>query len=126
MSSTVEVVRAALVASSQVSGVVGARIYPMRMPQNVTFPAVVLGEVSNVPANTLAGEAGTTLTTTRLQVDVYAKTYSEAASVADLVDAALTRLRTPALTAWREVSRDLFDDELSLHRRSTDFSVWRR
>lgn len=126
MSSTIEAVKAALAADTQVAAAVGARVYPLRLPQNVAFPAVVLGEVSNVPANTLAGLAGAT-TTTRLQVDVYAKSYPEAASVTQLIDAALARLRgpAPALTVWREVSRDLFDDELALYRRSSDFSVWR-
>lgn len=122
--STVEAVKALLAENEDVTALVGTRIYPMFMPQNVDMPAIVLGEVSDVPASSMDG-LGTT-TTTRLQVDVYAKSYPDAAAVARLVESVLVTLKGPSMTAWREVSRDLFDAELKLFRRLTEFSVWRR
>ncbi len=120
-----EAVRAKLVADPTVASLVVARVFPNLMPQGGAQPAIVYQVVSEVPENALTGDSTTRLVTARLQVDCYAKTYLEAHAVADAVDAVLSALSSPDLSAWREVSRDLYDNEAQLHRVSTDFTVQR-
>lgn len=123
-----EAIRAALVADATVAGLVGGRIYPALMPQgtveNGSGPAIVYTVASDVPQNALTGDSTTRMVNARVQIDAYSKTYLEAHLVAAAVDAVVSALATPALSAWREVSRDLYDNEAQLHRVSADFSVW--
>lgn len=125
MSSTVELLRAKLAADATVAGLVGTKIFPAVAPQGTVPPFIVCLEVSDVPENTLTGDASSTLRGVRVQIDCYAKSYSDAQAVADAVDAVVAALSTPQLSAWRELSRDLYDTEAKLHRVSMDVMVWR-
>jgi hypothetical protein len=70
-----------------VTGVVGAgdaaRIYPEVLPQNPTYPAIVLDVASNVSEGHLGGSAG--LAHARVRVDCYAETRAGANSLAEIV-----------------------------------------
>jgi hypothetical protein len=120
-----EAIRAVLIADPTVAGLVGARIYPSLMPQGPTLPAIVYQVISEVPESSLAGTSVGRLTASRLQIDCYATTYLAAHALADAVDVVISALSSPDLSAWRESSRDLYDNEAQLHRCSLDFAVWR-
>jgi len=64
---------------------VGSRIYPLVMPQNPTYPAVVYSRVSRVYEKDLLGTAWNQ---SRVQFSVYAKEYLEAKRVAEQLRAA--------------------------------------
>lgn len=119
-----EAVRAALVANGTLMALVGGRIYAGRMPQNVTLPAVVYTGISNVPEETFESQPATVLSNARVQVDCYAARYEVAHQVAEVVDDVLSAL-SGDMTASRLDSRDIYENETSLHRVSVDFSVWR-
>lgn len=118
-------IQALLVADPTVAALVGARVYPSLMPQGVSKPAVVFQVISDVPQTTFDGDSSTTLVNALLQIDSYGKTYLEAHAVADAVDAVVSALSSPDLSATREVSRDLYDNEAQLHRVSAEYSCWR-
>lgn len=123
MTTFVEMIRAELVASQAVTDLVGQRIFPNLAPQGEVPPFVVLTVPSEVPANSFTSTPADVLRQATVQVDCYAKTYLVAHQLADAVDAVVGDLSRPGLSAVREVSRDLYDDEAQLHRVSTDFAV---
>ena len=80
-------VRTRLTSDGTVSGLVSTRIYPKRLPQNPTYPALTFGRVSGVRLHNLAGVAGRG--TPRIQIDSWAKTYLGAQALAAAVRASL-------------------------------------
>ncbi len=122
---TGEAIRAVLVADAAVAALVSTRVFPSLIPQGSTMPAIVFAVVSDVPENALTGDSTTRLVNARVQIDCYSKTYLEAHAVSAAVDVVLSALSSPDLSAWREISRDLYDDEAQLHRVSMDFAVIR-
>jgi len=117
-------IRDVLLASAEVQALVGARIYPNKLPQGVTLPAVVFSVVDDVPQNAITGATADRLVETRLQVDCYSTSYVEAHTLAAAIDLVVTSLDRVDLAAWRLTSRDLYEDETRLHRVALDFSVW--
>jgi hypothetical protein len=115
----------ALSGDATVVALVSTRIYPNKMPEGprpAGFKAIVFSVISDVPTNAVTGSAANRLRAARVQVDCYAKEYDDAEAVAEAVDAVMT---APAgLAGWREVSRDLYDDEAELHRVSMDIDLW--
>lgn len=121
--STADAVFTALSNDATVTTLVGKRIYPNKMPQGPrasTFTAIVFQVVSDVPANALTGSSADRLRNARVQIDCYAKVYEDAQTLADAVDAVVTT----TLNGWREVSRDLYEDEPELHRVQMDALLW--
>lgn len=121
---TLEAIRAELVAAAGVTALVGQRLYPMLLPQGATLPAIVLTAVSDVPLNAVEGLPAERLREVRLQVDAYATTYLVAHQVAEAVNLVVAALNRHDLSAQREGSEDLYDDEAQLFRVSADFTVW--
>lgn len=118
-----EAIRARLVADATVQSLVENRIYPQVIPQGSLMPAVVLSVIDERPINSLTGDPSTRLKRARLQVDCYAETYLEAHDVFDAVDNVISSLSDPELSAHRELSEDLYEDETQLYRVSSDFIV---
>jgi hypothetical protein len=119
-----EAIRAVL-GRSTVFDLVGGAIFPLTAPQGLSAPYVVITTVSAVPTPTFEGAPANLLETARVQVDAYSKTYIEAHTIADAVDAAIGGLADAGLSAVRVNQTDLYDDETELYRVSTDFSVLR-
>lgn len=70
------------------SAIVGTRVYPHPMPQNVTLPAVTYQRIDGVREDTFTRAVAST--TVRVQLNAWAKTYVQA-------DAVRTQLRTAML-----------------------------
>ena len=103
-----------------VSGFVGARVYPMDLPQNATLPAITYTEVSNVPLNNLSGENVTQ--NSRYQFDCFASTFDSAEALGVLLK---TAMESATLYTSIRLSRvPLYDDESEQYRLVQDFSVW--
>jgi len=60
-----------------------------------------------------------TLDNTRLQIDVFATTYSEVQDLADQIRSAMLALDIIPIS-----SGDLYESEVKLYRVTQDFSVW--
>lgn len=101
----------------QIAALVGTRIYPLRLPQKPTLPAIVLQRISGVRFGAhLRGPAA--IGRPRFQVDSWAQTYDAATSLGTLVrrrlegyTGAWTDGGSPAVTARVVV---MFDDEQDL------------
>lgn len=117
-----ELVVARLGATPSVTGLVGARIYPMQMPQGTVLPAVTYQRISTVRAQGFAGSLG--LADPRIQIDAWAETYPVAKALGHAVRQALDGYTAPGVAALILDERDLIDAEGRRHRVSQDFSLW--
>lgn len=77
-----------LLADAPIAAVVGTRVYPVRRPQGVPYPSIVMTRVSGNPGYADDGEIG--LQHARVQIDSQALTYTEAKNLAQLVRARLS------------------------------------
>ena len=106
----------------------GSRIYPLKLPQNVAYPAVVYQRIS-APRLSAFGRDVTAVQAT-IQVDVYGdegKGYEAFADVADDVRVALQRYRGGAiLDTYIDAERDDFEENTKLFRKSFDIRPWYR
>lgn len=94
------------------------RIYPLIMPDDAVFPAIVYTVVSD--NSNQATNGNLTSRTVRFQVDIYSKSYADAKGLKDLVISEVIGLRGGSISA-----QDLYEDELELHRQLIDFSIKR-
>jgi hypothetical protein len=126
-----EAVYSVLTGDAGVSAIVGNRIFPGVIPEGSLLPVIVYSVISDVPENSLTGSVATRAVNARVQVDCYARPtsaggggYAQVQALAAAVDSALASQSSQTISAWREISRDLFDNETQYHRVSMDFSLW--
>lgn len=100
-----------------VGALVSGRCYPLNAPEKPTAPYAVYFQVANAPEVTM--ETAIPIENTRVQVDVYAKTYAEAQTLAGA-----TRTAMMGLGAVPLLHADLFEQEVKLYRVVQDFSIW--
>jgi hypothetical protein len=110
-----EEIRALILASPAVVEKVVGRVFPAKLPQTVTFPAVRYLVVDDIPSRSFDGPGA--LRRGRVQVDAFAKKYLDAQALADALEGALEG------SEWSLVARrDGYEDETELHRVSLDFT----
>lgn len=134
--------RAFLLADAAIATAVGTRIYPVKLPQNVDFPAITIVRVSSSRANVLHGPAS--LARPRYQIDCWAQEVTGVAAFTvaqELGDAVRQRLEayngvmtdpsTSPPTDYHtgvtfDDERDLFDPDVNggFHRHSADYFIW--
>lgn len=86
-SEAIQQVLAVLTAAAPVVALVGSRIAPLLRTQDLVLPAITLQRITLSPTNQFSGDGG--LDQTRVQVDCYGATYSNARAVADAVRTAM-------------------------------------
>lgn len=112
--------RSKLVGDSGVAALVGVRVHPERLPQNVTYPAIRYTVTDSPPQVTTPGIR---ILRTRVQLDVYAATYSAAKGVTAAVRTALNRwssLADGVISTFVDDERDVDDAEEAMTRISLD------
>ena len=120
-------VRAILAADGTVSGLVSSRIYPMKLPQGPTMPAITYSRVSGPRVQELSGPSG--LAFPRVQVDSWASTYAGVKALADAVRKALdgyrdtiASIRIGGVIMDGEV--DIYEPGVEEYRVTQDYIVW--
>ena len=64
-----------------INDLIGLRLYPIKLPQNPTYPAVTYREISDIGLLTHGGPVG--FDKARYQFDFYGRDYSQCRAVAD-------------------------------------------
>jgi hypothetical protein len=112
---------------SGIAQAVGERIFPVKLPENTTKPAIVYTKVGTTPQTDLDSDDGDLLSI-RLQVDCWATGFEVVAALAELV-----RLRMQAATITANsfnigsvFGQDGYDPEAKLYRVTLDFGCWYR
>jgi Flp pilus assembly protein CpaB len=118
-----------LTAASGVTALVGTRIYPPPLPQNVALPAIAVEHISTVDVATIDANAGYNLVRSRIEVTVLAKDYATQKALIEAVRLALTYQRgtfagvNVASILRDSVGPDLRDDDMQVFSQSIDFIV---
>lgn len=115
-----------LLATSALSALVGARVYPGARPQSSALPSATMNVISSTPAYSDDGEDG--LQDDRVQFDCWGMTYTSAKQVAREIIKALSAYKGGIfLYITLELQHDLreggTDDAEYLFRTSLDFIV---
>ena len=113
------------------TALVGARIYPVRLPTRPDYPAISYFRVSRAANRTFGGN--TPSASPRLQFDCWAKTYTGVKAIADQVIAALEGFSgtlggpggvdVQAIYLENEMDSD-FEDSADLYHTILEFTVW--
>ena len=102
-------------------GAFGSSVFAQVAPDQTAGPYAVFTRVSTTPGTTL--ESGSPLRNTRLQVDVYSKTYAEVISLSAQAETAILALAYP-IGAIAISASDDFEPDVKLHRIINEFSIW--
>ena len=111
------------------TALVSTRVFPVTLPQQVTYPAVVMQKVSAVRHPAFNTDSG--VTSARFQVSAFGKTYSATKAVIDQVRAALQRFRgTVSTVVIQDIMVDgeihLYEPTNKTHQVSMDFLIHHR
>lgn len=122
-----EDLRTFLVADPAITALVVGRIYPLKLPQDPTLPAIAYMRVSGFRGRVQDGPAGYARPT--FQIDCWADSYLEAKNVADAVRQRLQAYKgTMGTTEVQSVrflgDRDDFERDVENFRILMDFEIW--
>lgn len=117
MSTILPLIRAVLAANGPVSAAVGARMYPIELPQDPTLPAIVLTSVQTTDERTLQGHSRYPVS--EFIVDVCGATFAAADDLAETVKTALQDYRGGQIDDIASTSLDITD-------RGQAGEIWRR
>ena len=114
-----------------VGDLVGARIYPVRTPQNPAYPYIVIDKIDGAPEQDLAG--ANSLKHAPCQIDCYSNDdYTAAKALAKAVIDALSDFsgnvtggRIESCTVTND-GKDMSEPELEEFRVLLEFSIWYR
>lgn len=97
----------------------GTEVHPMTAPDGTVPPYITYQRITADEEPVLSGSSG--LTNTRVQIDIYARTYAQVQTIAAQVDAlfAAWSVQNVSLPA-----QDLYEDAVKLFRISADYSIW--
>lgn len=110
----------ALTNDGTVAGLVSTRVYPHKLPQSPTLPAVTYRIISQVPT-----EANTELFDARIQLDCWGATYAASAALGVAVPQALRYYRKSAggntvLSIYDANKGESYEDEREIWRTIID------
>ncbi len=118
--------RTHLIADAPVTALVVARVYPLKLPQSPTYPALTYEIISDIPYRGLDGDHDKERI--RVRVHCWSATYAGATDLARKVRTALSDFK--GLMGTVEVSstkfeswNDIFEDVPEVYRRVVDFMV---
>lgn len=122
--------RTHILGDTDITNLVGQRMYPVKLPQDPTMPAISYFRVSGIRHKSYGGPSG--LAGPRIQIDAWAgepSGYKTAKELADLIrkrlDGFSGLLGTDRIWgAFLENDTDMYEDETKLHRVSQDYFVW--
>lgn len=98
---------------------VSGKSFPQLAAQDIAPPYIVYQRVVSLTNNNLQGPSD--LQNTRMQIDVYAKTYGAAQGLAADVR---TAMQAASFTNVELSEQDFYELEARLHRVSLDYSIW--
>ena len=115
---------------SDVSAVVGTRIFPNVAPQTTTFPFIIYDVTGVQPNDTKDGAS--TLDTNDVMISCYSETYSQASDLAQKIRVAMDRINEGTYGGEQIQSsqfqsyNDIFDDtsgDAGIYRKALDFEI---
>lgn len=122
--------RSLLLSDASISGMVGIRARPVKLPQAPTYPSISYQIISQTTEPNL--DERSRIQTARVQVDAWSKDYDTAITlsghVRDLLDGYKgTHSGIHFAECWQQNETDLYEDKVGVYRVTSDFQVtfWR-
>jgi hypothetical protein len=117
-----------LLTQTGLTALVGHRIYPAKLPQDCTLPAVSYEVTNDTPVHTMSADSANPRKPL-ITYNIWASTYSSGKAVAEQLRTALmdkTGTLTVRVLQWIfwENEYDLYEDDTETHHIVTDFIVW--
>ena len=119
-----------LVNDTDVSALVGTRIFPNVAPQTTTFPFIIYDVTGVSPNDTKEGPS--TLDTNDVMISCYSETYDEASDLAQKIRVAMDRINEGVYndetiqSSQFQSYNDIFDDtsgDAGIYRKALDFEI---
>ncbi len=108
------------------TALVGSRIFPVYLPKGATLPALTYNKISSPRVRSHSGPSH--LAHPRIQINIWANTFTELESVAAQLVAALEAYKglmgSDQTVSFVETELDDFDEEAEIHRRIMDVLIW--
>lgn len=105
------------------AAIVGARVFPLVIPQGASYPCLTYQRISTPSESSLSGPSG--LTYPRVQVGCWATNYSAATDLGEAVRKALSGSQLANSAAIRVLDvRQSYEPEPKLFRVDLDFEIW--
>ena len=116
-----------LQSNTDLTELIGTRLYPKKLPQKPTLPAVVYHRISGPREHSMDGSSG--LAHPRFQFDMYGRTYAAAKDVSDKMRLALDAFKgtiggVDINGAFLEDDSDGYDDDLEIYWFQADYEIW--
>jgi hypothetical protein len=105
--------------SATIVGLMGTRIYPLRAPQNPTFPFIVYQRISCVTEYGMDGFHG--LSNVTVQFDCYATSHGGVRSISSALH---TVMQTATFKNILDNDMDMVEPDLDGYRVVQDYSIW--
>lgn len=122
-----EVIESTLTANAGLAALIGARLYPVLLPQRPTLPAVTYQRISTLTIPT-RDEHHASLERPRFQFGVWAASYASARAVAQVLRVALPTLKqasNPRIqVALLQDDQDAYEPETQRWRAILDVFIW--
>jgi len=112
-----------LIRHAGLAALIVERCYPIRLPQEPTYPAVTYQRISTVPTYSQDGDSN--LDRGRWQFSCWARTHTAAEAVAAQVRTALTTWRASyGQPAFLENQVDFYEPDTDVHHIPVDAIIW--
>lgn len=98
---------------------VDGRVYPNSAPDQPIAPYVVYQRIFSNSENVLTGKSG--LVNTRVQIDIYDKSFANAQSIFRQLDELMNGWNTQNVSLN---SQDFYESDVKLHRVQAEYSIW--
>ena len=98
----------------------GVKVYPMAAPDQTQAPFITYQRISANTENVMDG-SNVQLCNTRSQIDIFSRTYVQAASIASEVDVVMCT-GFPQIISVQ--SQDIYESEVDLYRVLSEYSIW--
>ena len=103
------------------------RVYPVALPQSPTYPLILYTKITGMRDHHLQGPSGHAHP--RFQIEAWAKTYTEAKTLADAIREALdgysgTAAGTKIGSCLIESEQDIYESEIEVYRVIQDYFIW--
>jgi len=127
MTTIAEGLRTLILADTTVSGLIGARMYPVILPQAAVMPALTYQYITG--DSVLSNDGPTGLEHPFFQVDAWGETYASMNALFEAVRILLNGFQGDAggvsvQGIFLARKRDLYDDQGKLYRRVADYGIW--
>lgn len=116
-----------LAAFPSITAVIGSRVYPLLLPQNVVYPAISYQRITGQTIQSNDGDSK--LGYSRIQITAWAATYAESRELAAEIRTALIGFKGLMGAVWitgvtHEIDVDLYDNDTKTFYTACDYTIW--